>query len=56
MVKAGNRMTLTFKDTVCRFCELADKRALRMGRPCCTFKGKPRVRNGHCAEMQPKRR
>ena len=53
MVKAGNRMTRTFKNTVCRFCKLADKRALRQGRPCCTFKGKPGIRNGHCAEMKP---
>jgi len=51
-MKPGNRKTLEFKEKQCGHCDLADKRALRKGWPCCTYKGETKIRNGHCSERK----
>lgn len=47
----STRKTREFKDSQCRHCEHADKRALRKGWPCCSLPN-PQIRNGHCLQME----
>lgn len=51
----GHKKTREFKDRQCRYCELADARALRKGQPCCPLPN-PRIRNGHCIDRKPIKR
>ena len=56
MAKSG-KQTRGFRERNCAHCKLADKRALKKGRPCCKWAvdhdgQQPDIRNGHCAEMK----
>jgi len=52
----SNKRNREFKDRQCAYCPLADRRAMRQGRPdYCKFieetGEQPEIRNGHCVPM-----
>ena len=56
MMSKTNTRNRDFKKRQCAFCQLADQREMRMGRPhYCGYiiknKKEPEIRNGHCVRM-----
>jgi len=46
------KLTRKFKEENCAHCRLADKRAMKTGKPHCKFTGEPSIKNGQCMEIK----